>query len=85
MVLLKFIIDGKSEQNEWDMNQSMINRIDDFVFFVEKNKYFEQTNETGIQQFQVALSEYRRDSSLRKQTIERKRKKKSFFYLNFLK
>jgi len=67
------------------MNQSMINRIDDFVFFVEKNKYFEQTNETGIQQFQVALSEYRRDSSLRKQTIERKRKKKSFFYLNFLK
>jgi len=33
MVLLKFIIDGKSEQNEWDMNQSMINRIDDFVFF----------------------------------------------------
>ena len=67
------------------MNQSMINRIDDFVFFVEKNKYFEQTNETGIQQFQVALSEYRRDSSLRKQTIERKRKKKSFFYSNFLK
>ena len=85
MVLLKFIIDGKSEQNEWDMNQSMINRIDDFVFSVEKNKYFEQTNETGIQQIQVALSEYRRYSSLRKQTIERKRKKKSFFYLNFLK